>query len=73
MKLDDVRAPPHLAIGSDIAGASKVRVDARPADLVFDPTSACRGARGARVRIFATTDLLSDDGRLGRRRGRTYS
>jgi len=33
--------------------------DVRPADLVFDPTFACRGARSAQVRIIATSDLLS--------------
>jgi hypothetical protein len=47
-------------------------VDARPADLVFDPTSACRGARSAQLRISATNDLLSVGSRMDRRRGRTY-
>jgi len=43
--------------------------DTRPADLVFDPTSACRGSRRARSGMCATTPLLPVGLRSGRSAG----
>jgi hypothetical protein len=61
-----------IPISSNRRRAGPDGCDAHPADLVFDPTSACRGARSAQLRIVATTDLLSVGGHVDRRRGRTY-